>query len=594
MNTSTNMKRIAIKKEKHKMTEIKYTFWDILSKNRIEIPIIQRDYAQGREGYAHIRDKFLKHIHDCLKDRDKGDSNKQIKLDFIYGYMENGVFYPLDGQQRLTTLWLVHLYIARKIDKLKQDEIIKIFQHFSYLTRDYSKDFCIKLCEELGKIKLDDGDQLTTVIKNKNWFYSSWLQDPTIVAMLRMIDGEKDPNYANDGISKVFNESENLAAYWKYLTEEKVIVFDYLNIEESKLSKSSADDLYIKMNARGKLLSCFENFKADLLHHNSNSELPNYLDKEWTDIFWKHYKNKNNFKGNIDEGYFAFINRFCFNKVCKKNKFSIADKIINDLTYFDYCESEQDFYKSFNNYEDCLNNLAIKEIHKILTEFNNHSDEINDILEDFSFLPTIDEQGLIKKIEWKDRVLFFVVCEYLLNIDNEKGINRNTDVFREFIRVMNNLKENIIRRSDLSSTIPCLKLIYEELLSGDKKLQFHSCTNFYHSLSNIKTKTDNVQLYEEIEKASQINKDIKYLEKIKIAEHTCFLNGSIRFLYINDKGNIDWNNFDKKLEFIVDNFDDTEVKTDSVLNFLKYFKNFCNNKRLFQKKVSMNKIMDGK
>ena len=38
----------------------KYTFWKLLKENYIQIPIIQRDYAQGRDEdkVVRIRDKF--------------------------------------------------------------------------------------------------------------------------------------------------------------------------------------------------------------------------------------------------------------------------------------------------------------------------------------------------------------------------------------------------------------------------------------------------------------------------------------------------------------------------------------------------------
>ena len=42
----------------------------------------------------------------------KNESGETIKLDFIYGATHSGVMTPLDGQQRLTTLWLLHWFVA--------------------------------------------------------------------------------------------------------------------------------------------------------------------------------------------------------------------------------------------------------------------------------------------------------------------------------------------------------------------------------------------------------------------------------------------------------------------------------------------------
>ena len=69
---------------------------------KITIPIIQRDYAQGRRDpdIDRVRSRFLDSLYRAVSD-------EPITLDFVYGDIdENGVMTPLDGQQRLTTLFL--------------------------------------------------------------------------------------------------------------------------------------------------------------------------------------------------------------------------------------------------------------------------------------------------------------------------------------------------------------------------------------------------------------------------------------------------------------------------------------------------------
>ena len=46
----------------------KQSFWQLLNNCKIVIPIIQRDYAQGRKGKEHIREKFLTQIKSALCD----------------------------------------------------------------------------------------------------------------------------------------------------------------------------------------------------------------------------------------------------------------------------------------------------------------------------------------------------------------------------------------------------------------------------------------------------------------------------------------------------------------------------------------------
>lgn len=43
-----------------------YSLWQLLKDNNIEIPIIQRDYAQGRIGKEELRRNFLTYLKESL------------------------------------------------------------------------------------------------------------------------------------------------------------------------------------------------------------------------------------------------------------------------------------------------------------------------------------------------------------------------------------------------------------------------------------------------------------------------------------------------------------------------------------------------
>ena len=64
------------------MTSNKTSFWKFICNTNIEIPIIQRDYAQGRIGEEHLRQNFLSDLKMAL------DSKKSLKLDFVYGSVD--------------------------------------------------------------------------------------------------------------------------------------------------------------------------------------------------------------------------------------------------------------------------------------------------------------------------------------------------------------------------------------------------------------------------------------------------------------------------------------------------------------------------
>ena len=78
-------------------------FLNIFKNKVICIPLLQRDYVQG--GKESVISPFI----DSLL-----DETNPSDLNYIYGYTEHGSFIPVDGQQRLTTLWLLYLYAAAK------------------------------------------------------------------------------------------------------------------------------------------------------------------------------------------------------------------------------------------------------------------------------------------------------------------------------------------------------------------------------------------------------------------------------------------------------------------------------------------------
>lgn len=128
------------------------SFYRFLNEQIIEIPILQRDYAQGRIGKEALRRTFLTSLKKALDDANTTKSGyTPLQLDFVYGSTltnkngdTNTTLQPLDGQQRLTTLWLLHWYIALRAGKL--EEASETLAKFSYETRISSRIFCQKMC----------------------------------------------------------------------------------------------------------------------------------------------------------------------------------------------------------------------------------------------------------------------------------------------------------------------------------------------------------------------------------------------------------------------------------------------------------------
>ena len=107
------------------------TFEGGLKVSGIEIPLIQRDFAQGRQDVAtnRVRRNFLDALVIAIT------QGPPLSLDFVYGETEGDLLMPLDGQQRLTTLFLLHWYLAARCARLDH---ARPWLRFTYATRKRS------------------------------------------------------------------------------------------------------------------------------------------------------------------------------------------------------------------------------------------------------------------------------------------------------------------------------------------------------------------------------------------------------------------------------------------------------------------------
>ena len=629
------------------------SFWKYIESHNIEIPIIQRDYAQGREGQEYLRESLLKNIKQAL-DRELPDSGNILKLDFVYGALDNGVLSPLDGQQRLTTLWLLHWFVAYKAGVLRADVRDRL-RRFSYATRISSTEFCESLAtEELPqnsqqqlflkqlsfetitnhvsdiewettilnslkcaktekefvqtKNKLRQTLLVSSVIQNQVWFHSKWKQDPTVQSMLRMLSGatnkNKDGKEIIDGMEELFESCspEDFISYWDILTGDNCpILFYQLPMHEFRLT----DDLYIKMNARGKQLTSFENFKAEIqgfIRDKGWNDLLNdiigigaKMDNTWTDIFWANRSSK----GKIDEIYFTFLNRYFLNyklrDIDEKSQYyefftqkgdDLGDNAIrfNSLDHYKWNgDIDEDL---FNDLNAILDNYQLSEILP--------SDMCAPWDDKFRFIPEyISDNGQevfadkektylkVTSLNQVHRVVFYAVCKYFKEGATEQG----KQSFNRWMRFVWNLVS--VKSSDGNPTIRNVAEMKNALVIIDKFDSHHIYEGLYgHELVE---KPNNIeqQFNEEILKVRQLfDPDsglIRYdgqlrnengfvfshwENAIRMAEACAFFNGSIRFLFTSGNGEVKWNDFDTKYTNAKQAFEREHISTITLRNLI--------------------------
>jgi hypothetical protein len=390
----------------------------------IEIPIIQRDYAQGRESkdVSRIRKQFINSLYNAITGK-----SEPIKLDFVYGNVTNSRLIPLDGQQRLTTLFLLHWYIA-KHEKINETEY-SFLKNFTYKTRFSSQHFC----ESLVACQPDfDCEKLSEWITNQNWFMYSWEKDPTINSMLVMLD-------------EIHNWFKNETSLWQKLVDETnaPVSFYFLALEEMGLT----DTLYIKMNSRGKPLTEFEHFKANfekiikVVSIDLYNEFVHKVDKDWLDMLWD-YRNEDNI---IDDEFMRYYH-FITEMICHQNDIEILENDF-DLAIKVFgienpnAKSNLEFlFKSFDCWKEIGSINTFFESAFSKTEFEEskvciHAEETN------LFSLCCNDYGIVvgnrRNFSLNNTLLLFAVVQYLVNKEQI-----TLEKFRVRIRIIRNLVLN--------------------------------------------------------------------------------------------------------------------------------------------------------
>lgn len=272
-----------------------------VSIQEIEIPLVQRDYAQGRETdrIKQIREAFVADLCQAL------EKEKGLDLDFVFGDVEasdasNGKFFPLDGQQRLTTLFLLHCYLSWHVAATGAQS----WHRFSYATRPSGRAFC-QLLVNVEKCRPElNKETVSGWLKNQADYLPTWKHDPTIQSMLVVLDAFH---------THFKGQTTKAQQAWSHLTDTKnpAIQFHLLPMQANGLT----DKLYTKMNSRGRALTNFENFKAnfeELLRKNTSitpdavNDFSQKVDTTWTDIFWV-YRSKDSLIDEEFSCYFRFL-----------------------------------------------------------------------------------------------------------------------------------------------------------------------------------------------------------------------------------------------------------------------------------------------
>lgn len=550
------------------------TFLELLSRyGKIEIPRIQRNYAQGRENESIVRNSFLNDLVTVLNSDDA-----DICLDFIYGSVlnyedikkeEKKKFIPVDGQQRLTTLYLLYWYVNNCFAKEKNKKINEELKKFTYEIRDSSKSFCNNLIEK-GLNKITNKNKISEKIKTQVWYLLDWNMDPTIKAMLIMLD--EIEQRLNDSKIKRENIINNTI-------ENEKIYFYSIEINDF----GSADDIYIKMNSRGKELTLFENFKSKLEKYIEKVYDKEYLnmynsriDNKWLNYFWKKLKKMKN--NEVEENEIENIDDWLINiyMTIFENQYAVTllekddDTIENEIKYFDNFITYQGKREiDFDNLVDMgkINKDCIKQS-QLLFEYFSNKDENND-------LNIVNQNDMYEKIMninksrsndlRPEKVELFAVCKFLQYKNKEELESYEKLELSKILYFVRNIVENMYMDSAkrycmmISNINNILNFVFKEngIEQYLKKISQYNHDDI-NELFNKNGEFDREFTYllrGEITKAKHIGQNEEWKGEILKIDKNTYFKGNTQFLFefikeCNDEKLEMYKNYSQKIRII--------------------------------------------
>lgn len=531
-----------------------YSFKRILNEYLIYVPSFQRNYIQGSDEFKDKRDRLLDDIFEFLKSR------KVIDLGFVYGRSEGSykgrLFYPYDGQQRLTTLYF--LYLMLYFRNGEKESIKGLKGKLSYQTRQSTDrfinsfiDWIYNSMENEYDLFWNPNNKSSAFIKIQDWFFDyDWEYDVSIKNILSLIDTLKirilklEKEIAIDEIINLIDDKE----------DDNPFKFIFIHIDDIIQN----DELYIKINARGKALSHFENLKSDINNFWRNEDYKSKLDGAWTEYVWKE-SSKDSDSGTIEERfdsnfYNSFKNIFYLNYLSNIEK-PLTPAFINEIkNEWDNVFNKGKINKDWENKASC----------DVISYFFDAVSHPN-----YLFEKQADGYGnlLFKENPGYVECLKIYVYYYLIsNIYKSRNCVTDLEIvlFDEILTLFKRLIDN--QDKYLDSIDSLIKALKSSKYLIDKSIESNGILNFLQSnevdISNRKLQgLRKEQVEEEILKARLIYKDKRFIGLFEKGYNELRNKGQLGFIFYLIKNNnklrnirtedISYESFEKTLNQII-------------------------------------------
>jgi hypothetical protein len=277
-----------------------FTFYELLRRGETRqfvVPELQRDYVWEKKNWLllleNLQDAYEAYLEPLALQVSGATELQQeflayyrqqrhsYNLGFLYAYHDPayaGHCFLIDGQQRLTTLFLLLLAAAQQAGRT--DHFARHYltatstPSLAYRVREAADEFLFNFVHHIiAEKSVEDLNEQSA--QRPYWYFSSYAHDATVRQLLANYRG-----MATWLAAAPFTAGAGAVGFYEYLHES--VRFWYFDTSQS----AQGEELYLSLNASSEPLTGSENIKAQLL-----SDLPPKLKNEWGEKFeeWEQF-----------------------------------------------------------------------------------------------------------------------------------------------------------------------------------------------------------------------------------------------------------------------------------------------------------------
>lgn len=426
------------------------TLYKLFSKdNVIIIPDLQRDYCWGTKTI----DKDL--VGDFVRNI-KNNSKSDLSLGLIYGYEAPvGHIQLCDGQQRITTLFLLLGLINKQSNNAFHNQLISIFEfekddkdpYLQYSIRESSLYF---LSDLVCHFFIAKNDMMVSEITSQPWYFKDYDLDPSIQSMISALTT----------IEEEITDVDVLDFGDRIVNHLSFIYYDMEN-------RANGEETFVVINTTGEPLTATENLKPLYIDAQEleDKEICSKKWEEWETWFWKNRKRSDKKENDTaDNGLREFLRWITL----LNTKDSVIFKKIQETGYFDFDVTLN--YKDIDSYftivkflfEESI--LFTSKLDWLAPAKNDKNGNGNNQIDWFKLLPVIEYIKKYGKENLRNVLRVKTFFENLSRIDNVSRA-MGTLLF-EAVHLIHNMLTN-----DIAEIVKLTK-VSNQILTVEEKTKF--------------------------------------------------------------------------------------------------------------------------